>query len=131
MPNILADSDDVGALATFIGYVRNDQGKVRGMSLEHYPGMAEQEVGKIALEAGQRWTLQVIQVIHRVGKLKPGEQIVFIGVASAHRTDAFAACEFIMDYLKTRAPFWKKELGCDGEYWVEQRQGDLERARRW
>ncbi len=123
----------VGALASFIGLVREvSQGStLAAMMLEHYPGMTEKALQAIIDEARQRWTLIDAIVIHRVGRLHPGERIVFVGVASEHRADAFAACEFIIDYLKTRAPFWKKELSRDGERWVEARSADDDAAGRW
>ena len=100
----------VGAVVGFVGYVRdfNDGREVAGMFLEHYPGMTEKALAKIVVEAEQRWPLLKVEVLHRIGALEPGEPIVFVGVASAHRQAAFDACNFIMDYLKTRAPFWKK-----------------------
>ncbi|WP_425929795.1 molybdopterin synthase catalytic subunit MoaE [Pseudomonas sp. NyZ201] len=123
----------VGAVVAFVGYVRdfNDGLDVAGMFLEHYPGMTEKALGKIVAEAGQRWPLLKVEVLHRVGALQPGEPIVFVGVASAHRQAAFDACNFIMDYLKTRAPFWKKEQTSEGERWVEGRQSDTDAAGRW
>ncbi len=101
----------VGAVVSFVGYVRdfNDGLDVAGMFLEHYPGMTEKALGKIAVEAEQRWPLLKLEVLHRIGALEPGEPIVFVGAASAHRQAAFDACAFVMDYLKTRAPFWKKK----------------------
>ena len=125
-----------GAVATFVGLVRdrNDgsgPGRVAAISLEHYPGMTEKSLEAIVAEAGGRWQLQGVRVIHRVGRLLPGERIVFVGVASAHRGDAFAACEFIMDYLKTRAPFWKKEDTPEGGRWVDAREADESAAARW
>jgi molybdopterin synthase catalytic subunit len=104
------NSVNPGAIVTFSGLVRDlDEGReVKSLTLEHYPGMTESSLGKIVAQAGERWPLLDVTVIHRVGELKGGEQIVFVGVASLHRQAAFAACEFIMDYLKTRAPFWKK-----------------------
>jgi molybdopterin synthase catalytic subunit len=123
----------VGAVANFVGYVRdtNRDKNVEVLELEYYPGMTEKAITEIAEQACEKWKLIGIDVYHRVGKLKPTEQIVFVAVASGHRGDAFAACEFIMDYLKTKAPFWKKELGQDGESWVEQRQSDLDAMNRW
>lgn len=124
----------IGALASFIGYVRdsNEGQGVAGLQLEHYPGMAEREIERIIVEARGRWALEAVRVVHRVGDLKPGDPIVFVGVGSAHRADAFAACEFIMDFLKTRAPFWKKEQGCDGESrWLDARESDRARLERW
>ncbi|OLS59315.1 molybdopterin synthase catalytic subunit MoaE [Pseudomonas putida] len=123
----------VGAVVVFVGYVRdfNDGLDVAGMFLEHYPGMTEKALEKIVVEAGQRWPLLKVDVLHRVGALEPGEPIVFVGVASAHRQAAFDACNFIMDYLKTRAPFWKKEQTSEGERWVEGKQSDTDAAGRW
>ena len=123
----------VGAVVSFIGYVRdfNDGRDVAGMFLEHYPGMTEKALGKIVDEAQQRWPLLKVEVLHRVGALEPGEPIVFVGVASAHRQAAFQACDFVMDYLKTRAPFWKKETTSDGPRWVEGRDSDHAAAKRW
>ena len=123
----------VGAVVGFVGYVRdfNDGLEVRGMLLEHYPGMTEKALDKIALEAAQRWPLLKLEILHRVGTLEPGEPIVFVGVASAHRQAAFQACDFVMDYLKTRAPFWKKETTEDGARWVEGRESDHAAAQRW
>ncbi|WP_341645090.1 molybdopterin synthase catalytic subunit MoaE [Thauera sp. SDU_THAU2] len=124
---------NVGALANFVGLVRdaNDGSGVSAMTLEHYPGMTEKALGEIVEQAGQRWALLGVRVIHRVGRLEPGARIVFVGVASAHRGDAFAACEFIMDYLKTRAPFWKREETPAGARWVEARDSDDSAAARW
>ncbi|QBF28402.1 molybdopterin synthase catalytic subunit MoaE [Pseudomonas tructae] len=123
----------VGAVVGFVGYVRdfNDGQDVAGMFLEHYPGMTEKALAKIVAEAEQRWPLLKVEVLHRIGSLEPGEPIVFVGVASAHRQAAFDACNFIMDYLKTRAPFWKKEQTGDGPRWVEGKQSDEEAAGRW
>lgn len=123
----------VGAVVSFVGYVRdfNDGHDVAGMFLEHYPGMTEKALGKIVIEAEQRWPLLKLEVLHRVGALQPGEPIVFVGVASAHRQAAFDACAFVMDYLKTRAPFWKKEHTPDGPRWVEGRASDHAAADRW
>ncbi|HKS11786.1 MAG TPA: molybdopterin synthase catalytic subunit MoaE [Pseudomonas sp.] len=123
----------VGAVVGFVGYVRdfNDGREVAGMFLEHYPGMTEKALGKIADEANGRWPLLKVQVLHRIGALEPGEPIVFVGVASAHRQAAFDACNFIMDYLKTRAPFWKKETTGEGPRWVEGKASDQEAAGRW
>jgi molybdopterin synthase catalytic subunit len=122
----LAGDGKVGAIASFVGLVRDVP-----MTLEHYPGMTEREIAKIVEEAGTRWKVMDATVIHRYGELKPTEQIVLVVVASAHRGDAFAACEFIMDYLKTRAPFWKKEHRPEGTRWVEARSSDDEAAERW
>ncbi len=127
---------DVGAVATFVGLVRADKlsgegSEVSAMTLEHYPGMTEKSLEAIILEANTRWRLQGVRVIHRFGRLLPGDRIVFVGVASAHRGDAFAACEFVMDYLKTRAPFWKKEDTPEGGRWVDAREADDSAAARW
>lgn len=122
-----------GAIATFTGLVRDsgDLSGVTGLFLEHYPGMTEQVITDLIRQAHERWALQRVRVIHRVGTLKLTDQIVFVGVASAHREDAFAACQFLMDILKTSAPFWKKELTSDGEHWVEQKDSDRALGKRW
>lgn len=124
---------DVGAVASFVGLVRdaNDGSGVRAMTLEHYPGMTERALEKIVREAEARWQLLGVTVIHRVGPLSPTDPIVLVAVASAHRQEAFQACEFIMDYLKTRAPFWKKEVTPEGERWVDARDSDDQSAARW
>lgn len=123
----------IGAVVSFVGYVRdfNDGQAVAGMLLEHYPGMTEKALAKIEAAARERWPLLTVEIIHRVGGLEPGEPIVFVGTSSAHRQAAFDACAFIMDYLKTRAPFWKKERTTDGERWVEGRGSDQQAAQRW
>ena len=123
----------VGALASFLGLVRdlNDGASVSEMTLEHYPGMTEKALEAIVAEARGRWDIYDALVIHRVGPLKPCDQIVLVAVTSAHRGEAFAACEFIMDYLKTRAPFWKKESTPDGGRWVDARETDDSAAERW
>lgn len=123
----------VGAVNSFVGFVRdnNEDTHVGSLFLEHYPGMTEKQIEAILVEAEQRWAVLSATVIHRVGELKPGEQIVFVGVASPHRGDAFDACEFIIDYLKTRATFWKKESTPDGFRWLETRQTDVESADKW
>ena len=123
----------VGAVASFVGVVRdiNDGGTVAEMTLEHYPGMTEKAIDEIIGQAKGRWDILDALVIHRVGTLKPADQIVLVVVTSSHRGDAFAACEFIMDYLKTRAPFWKKEQTGKGTRWVEARQADDVAAERW
>jgi len=128
-----ADDARVGALASFLGLVRdiNDGASVSGMTLEHYPGMTEKSLEAIVAEARQRWDIYDALVIHRVGPLKPCDQIVLVAVTSAHRGEAFAACEFIMDYLKTQAPFWKKEATADGGRWVDARETDDSAAARW
>ena len=123
----------VGAVASFVGVVRdvNDGDAVAELTLEHYPGMTEKALEEILREAHGRWKLLDTLVIHRVGPLAPGDRIVLVGVSSAHRGEAFAACEFIMDYLKTRAPFWKREETPEGARWVEARATDDEAAGRW
>jgi molybdopterin synthase catalytic subunit len=117
---------DIGAVAAFVGLVREV-----AMTLEHYPQMTESSIAKIVEEARSRWQVMDCTVIHRYGELAPADQIVLVAVASAHRGDAFAACEFIMDYLKTQAPFWKKEHGPQGARWVEARASDDQATRRW
>ena len=123
----------IGAVASFIGVVRdvNDGDAVSQMTLEHYPGMTEKAIAAIVEEARTRWRVLDALVVHRVGTLRPADQIVLVIVAGEHRGDAFAACEFIMDYLKTRAPFWKKESTPAGTRWVEARTSDDTAAQRW
>ena len=122
----ISKNNGTGAVASFIGLVRDVP-----MTLEHYPGMTERAIGKIVDEAKSRWQVMDCTVIHRIGALMPNDRIVLVAVASGHRGDAFAACEFIMDYLKTRAPFWKKEQTADGARWVEARAADDQAAERW
>ncbi|NJM54877.1 MAG: molybdenum cofactor biosynthesis protein MoaE [Verrucomicrobiae bacterium] len=125
---------DIGAIVTFSGTVRGTAGgrELASMTLEHYPGMTEAELGRVEAEANARWTLQATLIVHRVGELRPGEPIVLVVAASAHRHAAFEAAEFLMDYLKTRAPFWKKETGIDGTgRWVDAREADDVAASRW
>ena len=123
----------IGAIASFIGLVRdiNEGDAVAGMSLEHYPGMTETALASIVEQAKERWNIYDALVIHRVGDLQPCDQIVLVAVSSGHRGEAFAACEFIMDYLKTRAPFWKREQTTDGARWVDARESDEQAAGRW
>lgn len=123
----------IGAVASFVGLVRdlNEGSAVSRMTLEHYPGMTEKSLQQIVVAAQQRWRLLGVTVIHRVGELAPCDQIVLVAVASAHRGDAFAACEFIMDFLKTQAPFWKKEQTAHGAQWVDARESDDSAAARW
>ena len=123
----------IGAVASFVGVVRdrNDGDAVATLTLEHYPGMTEKAIEAIVEEARSRWAIIDVTVVHRVGELKPLDQIVLVVVAGGHRGDAFAACEFIMDYLKTRAPFWKKEETPAGARWVEARASDDDAAERW
>jgi len=125
---------DIGAIVTFAGLVRdfNDGSKVTGLSLEHYPGMTERELEKIEIEARARWDLQECLIIHRYGDMGLGEPIVMVATASPHRQDAFEAAHFLMDWLKTKAPFWKQEQNSEGEKsWVKERQSDLDAAKRW
>jgi len=123
----------VGAVATFVGTVRdiNDGTGVSTLTLEHYPGMTERALEDIVAQARARWDVLECLVVHRVGELKPLDQIVLVAVTSAHRGEAFAACEFVMDYLKTKAPFWKKEFTPQGARWVEARASDDDAAARW
>jgi molybdopterin synthase catalytic subunit len=122
----ISNNKKIGAVASFIGQVRDV-----AMTLEHYPGMTEKALAAIVEEAKKRWQVIDCTVIHRYGELKPTDPIVLVVVASAHRADAFAACEFLMDYLKTRAPFWKKEETPEGERWVEAKASDDQAAERW
>lgn len=123
----------IGAIASFIGLMRdfNEGENVISMTLEHYSGMTEKALQKIANNAISRWEIIGVTIVHRVGNFAPGDQMVLVMVASAHRAAAFAACEFIMDLLKTRAPFWKKETTPDGERWVNARASDDEATSRW
>jgi molybdopterin synthase catalytic subunit len=123
-------STDVGAVATFTGHVRADDG-LTALTLEHYPAMTEREISRHVAEAEQRWPLLGVTIIHRVGRLTPGDRIVFVGVASSHRHAAFQACEFLMDYLKIHAPFWKQEERAGGTRWVEAKFADDDAASRW
>lgn len=124
---------DIGAIASFIGLARdlNEGCGVQAMTLEHYPGMTEKALAKLVDDACARWPLLDVTVIHRVGRLLPGDPIVLVAVAGSHRGEAFAACEFIMDYLKTQAPFWKKEETTEGTRWVDARASDDAAAARW
>jgi len=129
---IAGGARDVGAVVTFAGICRGDGGRLAALELEYYPGMAEAEIGRIVEEAKARWPLSGVSVIHRYGRLSPGDNIVLVVTASAHRGDAFAAAEFLMDYLKTRAPFWKKEHLADREGgWVEAVERDDVAVKRW
>lgn len=129
----LAGCPEDGAVVTFTGKVRNHNlgDNVSALALEHYPGMTEKALAEIVAEARRRWPMQRVTVIHRVGELFPGDEIVLVGVSGAHRGAAFDAAEFIMDRLKTRAPFWKREATPDGERWVEAKQSDRDAAARW
>lgn len=128
-----ANQPQIGAVASFVGLVRdiNEGSTVAAMSLEHYPAMTEKALSEIVNQAAQRWQIIDSTVIHRIGELYPSDQIVLVAVASMHRHDAFAACEFIMDFLKTRAPFWKKELTPEGSRWVDARESDESVIQRW
>jgi molybdopterin synthase catalytic subunit len=126
----LAEGGDPGAVACFTGHVRKE-GDLSALTLEHYPHMTESEIARIADEAAARWPLSGVTVIHRVGKLAPGERIVLVAVAATHRKPAFEACEFLMDYLKTHAPFWKEEARGGERHWVAPRASDDEAAQRW
>ena len=122
---------DVGAVVSFIGYCRDEGGSLAALELEHYPGMAEEEVARAASEAEGRWPLLGATVIHRYGRLVPGDNIVLVVTASVHRAAAFAAADFLMDYLKTRAPFWKQEERAQGTAWVDAKETDDAAAGRW
>lgn len=129
---LCAGRSDVGAIASFIGLVRDlPKNPLKHMTLEHYPGMTEKSLAKIVDTARERWQILDCAIIHRVGELKPADQIVLVSVLSAHRKDAFAACEFIMDYLKTDAPFWKKETGEQGSQWVDAKHSDAKARDKW
>lgn len=130
---LLSASNSDGAVVTFTGKVRNSNldDRVFALTLEHYPGMTEKVLGEIVEEARQRWELRQVTIIHRVGELFPGDEIVFVGVSGVHRCSSFAATEFIMDYLKTCVPFWKRESLVRGERWVEERDIDRQAVERW
>jgi molybdopterin synthase catalytic subunit len=124
---------DIGALVTFVGLCRDDGGRLAALEIEHYPGMAEAEIGRVIAAAEARWPLLGVRVIHRYGAIAPGEQIVLVATASAHRRDAFEAAQMLMDYLKTQAPFWKRARGVDGSTgdWIEAKSSDDDLAGRW
>ena len=124
---------DIGALVTFTGLCRDEGGRLAALELEHYPGMAEEEIARVAQDAARRWPIFAATAIHRTGKIAPGEPIVFVATTSAHRAAAFAAAEFLMDFLKTRAPFWKKEHALDGSAgdWVAAKDEDDAALERW
>ena len=130
---LIANDTAAGAVVTFVGRVRDlNLGRdVLGLHLEHYPGMTEKSLQEIVAEAQSRWTILRYTIIHRIGDLHLGDNIVFVGVTSAHREDAFKAADFLMDYLKTRAPFWKKELTKAGSMWIESQDKDERAAKRW
>jgi molybdopterin synthase catalytic subunit len=124
---------DIGAVVTFVGLCRDEGGGLAALEIEHFPGMAEAEIERVTVEAESRWPLSGLVAIHRFGAIRPGEQIVMVAVASAHRAAAFAAAEFVMDDLKTRAPFWKRAILADGtsQDWVEAKDSDAAAADRW
>ena len=130
---LLANDRGIGAIVAFVGTVRdlNLADDVVALELEHYPGMTEKSLLKILEQAAQRWTLQGARIVHRIGKMYPGDQIVMVLTASAHREDAYEANRFVMDYLKTKAPFWKKEWTPDGARWIEARESDEKAAAKW
>jgi molybdopterin synthase catalytic subunit len=124
---------EIGGIVTFVGVVRDAAGadRVGAMTLEHYPGMTEKQLGEIEADARRRWKLEALLIVHRYGRLEPGERIVLVVTAAAHRQAAFEACEFLVDWLKTKAPFWKLEETDTGPRWVEAQSGDDEAAKRW
>ncbi|TAN54816.1 MAG: molybdenum cofactor biosynthesis protein MoaE [Rhodospirillales bacterium] len=122
---------DLGGVAMFVGLVRDDRGSVTAMTLEHYPGMSQRQLDAIETEARNRWTLDDVLIVHRVGRLLPGERIVLVMTSAAHRKDSLEACQFLIDWLKTKAPFWKFEEGPDGSKWVEAKETDDVAAKRW
>jgi len=124
---------EIGGIVTFVGVVRDAAGadRIGAMTLEHYPGMTEKQLGEIESEARRRWRLEASLIVHRYGRLEPGERIVLVVTAAAHRQAAFEACEFLVDWLKTKAPFWKLEETDTGPRWVEAQSGDDEAAKRW
>ncbi len=130
---LTAGNKSVGGVVSFVGLVRDMAGgaPVSAMTLEHYPGMTERKLDEIEQEARRRWPLEDALIVHRVGRLEPGDQIVLVATASAHREAAFQACHFLIDWLKTQAPFWKLEDGPDGAHWVEARSEDDTAADRW
>ena len=131
--NLRTNNPKIGAVASFIGIVRdlNEGAAVGSITLEHYPGMTEKSLSAIAEQAKARWTLDDVLIVHRVGTLAPADQIVLVVATSSHRGDAFAACQFVMDYLKTEAPFWKKETTRSGVRWVDARDSDAHARDRW
>lgn len=126
-----AGREETGAVATFVGLARAEKGAAVALELEAYPGFTDTAIGEIVATAMTRFSLHDAQVVHRVGRIAPGEAIVFVAAAAAHRREAFEACDFLMDYLKSRAPFWKKEHGPDGARWIEPTDRDRTDARRW
>jgi molybdopterin synthase catalytic subunit len=123
----------IGALVVFTGLVRefSESSEIAEMELEHYPGMTEKMIAEIVEQARSRWQIKAVKVIHRIGRLSPGDEIVFVGVASSHRQDAFSGCAYIMDFLKSRAPFWKKETGPFGQRWVDAKESDEDALDQW
>lgn len=130
---LCANRSDIGAVVSFVGLVRDSakSAAISAMELEHYPGMTEKSLQEIIDQANERWQLQGASIVHRIGKLLPCDRIVMVAVASAHRSEAFEACEFIMDFLKTKAPFWKKEYTDSGAHWVDARESDDNAVERW
>ena len=126
-----ADRQETGAVATFVGLARAERGAAAALELEAYPGFTDAAIGEIAQTAVERFRLHDVHVVHRVGRIAPGEAIVFVATAASHRREAFEACDFLMDYLKSRAPFWKKEHGPDGARWIEPTDRDRTDAERW
>lgn len=126
-----ADRRETGAVATFVGLARAEEGAAKALELEAYPGFTEAAIGEIVQAAVERFALHDVRVVHRIGRVAPGEAIVFVATAAGHRREAFEACDFLMDYLKSRAPFWKKEHGPDGTRWIEPTDRDRTDARRW
>ncbi len=128
---LTAGRSDIGALVTFTGLCRDEGGALSALEIEHYPGMAEEEIGRVVAQTTARWPLDAVLVIHRCGIIRPGEPIVLVATASRHRSEAFAAAEFLMDYLKTSAPFWKKQYGEKSGTWVEAKSEDDAAAQKW
>lgn len=126
-----AGAAGAGAVVTFAGLVRDEGGRLQALKIEHYPGMTERALAAIETEARSRWALADALIVHRFGPMRPGEMIMMVATAARHRNDAFAAAEFLMDYLKSRAPFWKQEQSSDGTAWVEAREADEAALRRW
>ena len=131
LDHLRAGRRDIGALVSFTGLVRDDTGDLTALELEHYPGMTEAALAEIEAEAQRRWSLNDSLIIHRYGPLKPGEQIMMVAAAAPHRRTAFEAADYLMDFLKSRAPFWKKEHGVDGAKWVDAKEDDEAALKRW
>ncbi|MCL4103946.1 UNVERIFIED_CONTAM: hypothetical protein GTU68_034808 [Idotea baltica] len=130
---LLSQDHSDGAVCSFVGLVRQDRDAdtLKSMVLEHYEGMTQRSIEHIVVQAAKRWDIHSAGVVHRIGSLLPGEQIVWVGVSSGHREQAFSACEYIMDYLKSEAPLWKKEIGEHGQNWIDAKAGDASRKERW